>query len=263
MVTVLFIELFDITQLTETHDPEDIHQFISFLYDILDAHIQLHNGIINQFVEDGVMALFGAPVAQEDHAKHACYAALSISKTLSEKAGDIKKGFGISLQVRMGINSDLVVAGTIGGEQQRIYTAVGNTIHIANRLKHLAAPGTIMISANTHKLVKDYFKLKPYPQAAKSVIELNDAAYRLIRAGAHETRFEIAGIKGFTTFVGRERTITSLLNTFDKANAGSSQVVLLFGEAGCRQVKGSAWKSRNCCLKVNVCILKANVCTMA
>ncbi len=231
-VTVLCIELFDITQLTESHDPEDIHQFISFLYHILDEHIQLHNGIINQFVEDGIMALFGAPVAQEDHAKHACYAALSIAKTLSEKAGEIEKRFGIPLQVRMGINSDLVVAGTIGGEQQRIYTAVGNTIHIANRLKHLALPGSIIISSNTYKLVKDYFKLKPYPHVAKSVTGLNDAAYQLIRSGAYESRFEVAGVKGFTKFVGREKTIRRLLNVFDKAQTGSSQVVLLFGEAG-------------------------------
>jgi class 3 adenylate cyclase/tetratricopeptide (TPR) repeat protein len=232
MVTALIIETVDITQLPETHDPEEMHQLMSFLYNILNDRIQTHNGMISQVAEDGVMALFGAPVAQEDHAKHACYAALVIRNALEIKAGEIRQKFGLPLNIRMGLNSGLVVAGTIGEGHQRMYTAIGNTIHIANKIKNLAEPNTIMVSKSTYQFVKDYFEFTSGNKSVKNQAAANDEAYQLIQVGTYDTRIEVADAKGLTKFVGRKNTISRLLNAYDKTRVGSSQVLLLYGEAG-------------------------------
>ena len=232
MVTALLIEAINSDRFNEANNPEKLHRLMSFIFNLIDDQIQAHNGMINHIGDDGLLALFGAPVAQEDHARHACYAALSIKKILEEKAVEIEKIIGLQLNIRMGLNSGLVVAGTLGGKQRRIYTAIGNTIRIANDLKNMAVPGTILVSVETQRHIKDYFKLKHFSDEVMEGKGTKDKAFQLIKAGKYDTRIEIAGIRGFTKFVGRKNTVSKLLDAFENVKNGSSQVLLLSGEAG-------------------------------
>jgi class 3 adenylate cyclase len=138
---------------------------------------------------DGVMALFGAPLAHEDHAQRACNAALAIQKDLDEFSAKIKKDYGQEFQMRIGLNSGPVVVGSIGDDLHMDYTAIGDTVNLASRMEGLAQPGTVLLSRNTHRLVKDYFDLKPMGIGSK-----RQGRAPGDRAPRHYSRLQPAGL---------------------------------------------------------------------
>ncbi|MBA4395628.1 MAG: guanylate cyclase, partial [Desulfobacca sp.] len=181
---------------------------------------------------DGVMALFGAPLAHEDHAQRACYAALAIQKDLAEYTEKIRKDYGREFRMRIGLNSGPVVVGSIGDDLHMDYTAIGDTINLASRMEGLAQPGTVLLSKDTHRLVKNYFDLKQLGPLEVKGKEDPQEAYELLKAGGAITRLEASLARGLTKFVGRETSMVSLLEAYEKVKNGTGQVVGMVGEAG-------------------------------
>ena len=160
LVTVLFADVANYTSISEKLDPEEIHQIMDGCFKILMDEIHKYEGTINQFAGDGVMSLFGAPVAHEDHAQRACHSALSIQTFIGNYGEKVKKDYGVDFKLRIGLNSGPVVVGSIGDDLRMDYTAVGDTTNLASRLESMARPGTSMVSGHTHKLAREFFEFE-------------------------------------------------------------------------------------------------------
>ena len=232
LVTVFFADVANYTALSEKLDPEEVHQVMDGCFKILMDEIHRHEGTINQFTGDGVMALFGAPLAQEEHAQKACHTALSIQKSLSEYAEKIKKDYRADFQMRIGLNSGPVVVGSIGDDLRMDYTAVGDTTNLASRMESMARPGAILVSKNTYRLSRDFFEFKPLGEIEVKGKEYPQEAFELTKMSEVETRIEAAAAKGLTRFVGRKNSMAALVEACDKAHSGSGQVAGIVGEAG-------------------------------
>jgi len=232
LVTVLFADVANFTSLSENLDPEDVHRIMDGCFKILMDEIHRYEGTVNQFTGDGVMALFGAPVALEEDAGRACHAALSIQKALGQYGGKVAKDYGVEFKMRIGLTSGPVVVGAIGDDLRMDYTAVGDTTNLASRLEGMAQPGTVLLSKNTQRLVSEYFDLKPL-----GVFEIKgkgepQEVYELLRAEGASSRLEAAAKRGLTKFVGREKSMAALMEAYEKVKAGAGQVVGVVGEAG-------------------------------
>ena len=232
LVTVLFADVANYTSMSEKLDPEDTHQIMDACFKILMDEIHKYEGTINQFTGDGVMALFGAPVAHEDHAQRACHAALSIQKALDVFEEKIKRDFGADFKMRIGLNSGPVVVGSIGDDLRMDYTAVGDTSNLASRIENMAKPGTILVSGQTHKLTENFFEFKFLGKVEVRGKEEPQQAYKLLKTGRVGTRIGAAAAKGLTRFVGRKNSLDALKEPLEEAMAGSGQVVAIVGEAG-------------------------------
>jgi len=178
------------------------------------------------------MALFGAPVAHEDQAQRACYAALSIQNTLAKYGEKLEKERGIDFKMRIGLNSGPVVVGSIGNDLRMDYTAIGDTINLASRIETTAKPGTVLVSGFTHKLVRDYFKFESLGKIQVKGKEEPQEAYELLATSEVKTRIEAAAVAGLTKFVGRRREMEILQEALERTRSGSGQVVGIVGEAG-------------------------------
>jgi class 3 adenylate cyclase/tetratricopeptide (TPR) repeat protein len=232
LVTVLFADVVNFTSLSEKLEPEEVHQIMEGCLRILMDEIHKYEGTINQFTGDGVMALFGAPLAHEDHAQRACYAALAIQKDLTEYGEKVKKDYGREFRMRIGLNSGPVVVGSIGDDLHMDYTAIGDTINLASRMEGLAKPGSVLLSRNTHRLVKDYFDLKPLGPLEVKGKEEPQEAFELVKAGGAATRLEASMARGLTRFVGRKNSMAALMEAYEKVKKCTGQVVGMVGEAG-------------------------------
>jgi len=232
LVTVLFADVANYTSISEKLDPEEVHQIMDGCFKVLMDEIHRYEGTIDKFTGDGVMALFGAPVSHEDHAQRACYAALAIQRAIEEYGEKIKKECGVEFKMRVGLNSGPVIVGSIGNDLRMDYTAIGDTTNLASRMESMARPGTVLVSADTHRMARDFFKFEPLGKVEVKGKEAPLEAYQLIEAGEVETRIEAAVARGLTRFVGRKREITALKEAFEKAKSGSGQVVGIVGEAG-------------------------------
>lgn len=232
LVTVMFADVTGFTAISEKLDPEDVHRIMDGCCRILMDEIHKYEGTINQFTGDGIMALFGAPIAHEDHAQRACYAALAIQKDLAEYGEKIRKDYDQEFKMRIGLNSGSVVVGAIGDDLRMDYTAIGDTINLAARMEGLAQPGTVLLSGNTHRLVKDYFDLKPIGPLEVKGKEEPQEAFELAKAGGAATRLEASMARGLTRFVGRENSMVILIEAYEKIKNGAGQVVGVVGEAG-------------------------------
>jgi class 3 adenylate cyclase/tetratricopeptide (TPR) repeat protein len=232
LVTVLFADVANYTAMAEKLDPEEVHAIMDGCFKILMDEIHKYEGTINQFTGDGVMALFGAPVAHEDHAQRACYATLAIRQAISEYNEKIKREYDTAFEMRMGLNSGPVIVGAIGDDLRMDYTAVGDTTNLAARMEDLAEPGTILVSQHTYRLARDFFELEGVGDVVLKGKAEAQPAYRLLQASDVKTRISASVSKGLTRFVGRRREMTILREAFDKAAAGSGQVVGISGEAG-------------------------------
>ena len=198
---------------------------------LMDA-IHKYEGTVNQFTGDGLMALFGAPLAHEDHAQRACYAALAMQKDLAEYGEKVKKDYGQEFRLRIGLNSGPVVVGSIGDDLHMDYTAIGDTINLASRMESLAKPGSLFVSRNTYKLAKNFFQFEPLGKFPIKGKEEPQEAYELLRPTEVKTRIESAMVSGLTKFVGRKKEMESLQEILEKARSGSGQVIGIVGEAG-------------------------------
>jgi class 3 adenylate cyclase/tetratricopeptide (TPR) repeat protein len=231
-VRVLFVDVSGFTSLSERLDPEEVHRLMNGAFDLMLAEVHRYEGTVNQFLGDGIMALFGAPIAHEDHAQRAVHAALGIRKALEGYQDELRSRRGISFQVRQGLNTGLVVVGSIGNDLRMDYTAVGDTTNVAARLQAAADPGRIVISEATHRLVGGYFytrSLGEFPLKGKAEPV---RAWEAISARVARTRLEVGAEGGLTPFVGRDRELQLLFECFEKAKAGHGQVVFIVGEPG-------------------------------
>jgi class 3 adenylate cyclase/tetratricopeptide (TPR) repeat protein len=232
LVTVFFADVANYTAMSEKLDPEEVHQIMDGCFKILMDEIHKYEGTINQFTGDGIMALFGAPVAHEDHAQRACYAALSIQKALEEYREKLQRDKDIDFKMRIGLNAGPVIVGSIGDDLRMDYTAVGDTTNLAARMESMAKPGTIIASRDTYRLVRDFFEFESLGKVEIKGKEEVQEVYELIKISDVETRIEAAAAKGLTKFVGRKREAEALKEAFEKAQSGSGQVVGMVGEAG-------------------------------
>jgi class 3 adenylate cyclase/tetratricopeptide (TPR) repeat protein/energy-coupling factor transporter ATP-binding protein EcfA2 len=232
LVTVLFADVANYTSISEKLDPEEVHQIMDGCFKVLMDEIHRYEGTIDKFTGDGVMALFGAPVAHEDHAQRACYAALAIQRAIEEYGEKIQKECGVEFKMRVGINSGPVIVGSVGNDLRMDYTAIGDTTNLASRMETNAKPGTVLVSSYTYKIARDFFNFEPLGKVKVKGKKEPLEAYQLIEAGEVETRIEAAVARGLTRFVGRKREIAALKEAFEKAQSGSGQVVGIVGEAG-------------------------------
>jgi class 3 adenylate cyclase/tetratricopeptide (TPR) repeat protein len=232
LVTVLFADVANFTVMSEKLDPEEVHQIMDGCFNILMNEIHKYEGTINQFTGDGVMALFGAPIAHEDHAQRASHAALSIQKAIGEYGAKIEKDCGVEFKMRIGLNSGPVIVGSIGDDLRMDYTAVGDTTNLAARMESMARPGTVFISEPTHRLVRDFFELKSMGKVEVKGKDKPQQAFELMKAGEVETRIEAAVTKGLTRFIGRKNSMAALMQAYEKTKSGAGQVFGIVGEAG-------------------------------
>ena len=233
VVTVLFADVANYTSLAEKLDPEKVHEIMDGCFRILMDEIHRYEGTINQFTGDGVMALFGAPLAHEDHAQRACYAALAIQRDLAEYAKKIEKDTSLPFKMRIGLNSGAVVVGAIGNDLRMDYTAIGDTTNLAARMQQAARPGETWASAATYGLVRDYFHHEPVGTVEVKGKREPQSTYRLLseRSGVY-TRFDAGLVRGVTELVGRRPEMEALHSALERAKSSQAQVVDVVGEAG-------------------------------
>jgi len=231
-VTVLFADVQGSMALSERLDPEEWYRILARFFSILAEGVQRVDGVVNRFTGDGIMALFGAPVAQEDHAQRACYAALRLRRSLEAYARDLRTARGIDLAVRMGINSGDVVAATLGRDGPTAYTAIGHTVHLAGEMERLAEPGRILISERTAALVEGYFRLVDRGLLAPRSRGPAIRAFELAGVGAFHTRLERSSSHGLLRFVGRTTEMAVLEDGLVAARAGRGAVIGVRGEIG-------------------------------
>jgi class 3 adenylate cyclase/tetratricopeptide (TPR) repeat protein len=231
-VTVLFADLKDSTELIRGLDPEAAQQLLDpAIHHMMDA-VHRFEGTVNQVLGDGIMALFGAPIAHEDHALRACYAALAMQEAMRAYTEDVRRTRGLELRMRVGLNSGEVVVRAIGNDLHTDYSAVGETTHLAARMEQLATPGSIRLTTATLRLVEGLVQVTPLgPVPVKGLVEPVDV-FELIRASTIRRRFQAAAVRGLTQFVGRQQELTILQQTLAQAGTGQGQVIALVGEAG-------------------------------
>jgi len=231
-VTVLFADLKGSMELLADRDPEEARNLLDpVLQHMMDA-VHRYEGTVNQVMGDGIMALFGAPLAHEDHAVRACYAALRMQQLVKRHAEAMFRSHGVLIQIRVGLNSGGVVVRAIGSDLNMDYTAVGQTTHLAGRMEQLAAPGTIVLAPTTVQLAEGYIQVisrGPVPvRGLSEPIEVHE----LVGTGAVRSRLHAAAARGLTHFVGRDRELDELHQALERARAGHGQVVAVVGEPG-------------------------------
>ena len=233
LVTVLFADVANYTAMSERLDPEEVHRIMDGCFKILMDEIHRYDGTINQFTGDGVMALFGAPLAHEDHPQRACYAALSIQKAMGGYGEEVKKDCDVEFKMRIGLNTGLVIVGSIGDDLRMDYTAVGDTTNLAARIQASAKAGEVWMSRETRTISQDYIQNEPVGELPLKGKAEPQPVYRVIseRPGVH-TRFEAGLRRGMTELVGRHHEMEVLRGAFEKAKIGEAQVVDVVGEAG-------------------------------
>ncbi len=231
-VTVLFADVKGSMELAEQVDAEEWHRIMDRFFAILSDGVHRFEGTINQYTGDGIMALFGAPIAHEDHAQRACYAALHLTDELRRYADELRLDQGLSFAVRMGINSGEVVVGKIGDDLRMDYTAQGQTVGLAARMEQLAEPGRAYLTQHTAQLVGGFFSLRELGQSKLKGTRQPHRVYEIEGLGPMRTRLEVSRARGFSRFVGRANEIATLDAALQRATEGSGQVVGVVGEAG-------------------------------
>ena len=202
-VTVLFADLKGSMELLADRDPEEARQLLDPVLQRMMEVVHRYEGTVNQVMGDGIMALFGAPLALEDHVLRACYAGLAMQDSIKRYARELLRSQGITVQIRVGINSGDVVVRAVGSDLRMDYTAVGQTTHLAARMEQLAGPGTILLTATTASLAEGYVAVQPRgPVPVKGLHEPVEV-FELIGAGAARSRLQAAAARGLTKFVGR------------------------------------------------------------
>lgn len=232
VLTVMFSDVANFTPLSERVGPEVVHQIMDGCFRILLDETHRYEGTINQFTGDGVMALFGAPLAHEDHAVRACHAALAIQKALKPFGEDLKKRYGVDFRMRVGLNSGPVIVGAIGDDLRMDYTAVGDTTNLAARMEQMAEPGKILLTASTHRLARDFFEFRELGKKKVKGKQEEQEIFELTRVGDFSSRLDAAAARGLTPFIGRDQAIEELIRGFDKARTGAGRVLGIVGEAG-------------------------------
>jgi class 3 adenylate cyclase/tetratricopeptide (TPR) repeat protein len=232
LVTVLFADVKGSMELLADRDPEEARKILDPVLERMMEAIHRYEGTVNQVMGDGIMALFGAPVAHEDHAVRACHASLRMQETVGRYADELRRSQGIDVQIRVGLNSGEVVVRAIDSDLHMDYSAIGQTTHLAARMEQLARPGTALMTKNTLRLAEGYIEVRPLgPVPVKGLADPVEI-FEIVRAGVVRSRLQAAAVRGLTPFVGRDGELGRLRETLEKAHAGQGQIVAVSGEPG-------------------------------
>ena len=232
LVTVLFCDLVGSTAIAEKLDPEEYRDLLGEYLEVAFREVYKFEGIVNQLAGDGVMALFGAPIAHEDAPQRAVRAALGIRAALGGLNEQLRTRRGFELQARFGINTGPVVVGAVGNDLKLDYTAIGDTTNLASRMQSLAEPGTILLSETTYRRVRGFFQLQPAGVFDVKGKSEPVAAYRVLGESDATTPMAIAAARGLTALVGREAELAQLHACYQRLAEQLAQVVAVVGEAG-------------------------------
>jgi class 3 adenylate cyclase len=231
-VTVLFADVKGSMELAGQLDPEAWHRILERFFEILTEGVHRFEGTVNQYTGDGIMALFGAPIAHEDHAQRACYAALHLRETLKSYADALRIEHGLNFSVRMGINSGEVVVGKIGDDLRMDYTAQGHTVGLAQRMEALAEAGKAMLAGATIDIVQGYFALRDLGAMNVKGIDSPVRVAELEGVGRMRTRLDRSHARGLSKFVGRDEEMERLETALRRSLDGDGQAVGVMAEAG-------------------------------
>jgi class 3 adenylate cyclase/tetratricopeptide (TPR) repeat protein len=231
-ITVLFADLKGSMELLADRDPEEARTLLDPVLERMMEAVHRYEGTVNQVMGDGIMALFGAPLAHEDHAVRACYAALRMQESVKAYADEVRRSHAAAIEIRVGLNSGEVVVRAIGSDLRMDYTAVGQTTHLAARMEQFADPGTIVIAPATLALAEGYVEVTPLgPVPVKGFAEVVEV-YEVTGAGPARTRLQAGARRGLTRFVGHDVELAQLRRAQQLAGDGHGQVAAIVGEAG-------------------------------
>jgi class 3 adenylate cyclase/tetratricopeptide (TPR) repeat protein len=231
-VTILFADLKGSMELLAHRDPEEARQILDPVLERMMEAVHYYEGTVNQVLGDGIMALFGAPLAHEDHAVRACYAALRMQESIARYDRELEAAHGLRVEVRIGLNSGEVVVRSIGNDLTMDYSAIGQSTHLAARMEQLAQPGTILLTGHTARLAEGYVDVKPHPETRVKGFDAPIAVFQLAGASAIRSRLHAAAVRGFTRFIGREAEMAQLAHAGERARGGRGQLVALVGDPG-------------------------------
>ncbi len=231
-VTVLFCDVVESTALAEQLSPELMHEMMSQLLGLMAETVHRYDGTVNQFLGDGIMALFGAPVALEDHAFRAVQAALVIQETVQSFVKELRTPHDVDIRVRIGLNTGPVVVGRIGDDLRMDYTAIGDTTHLASRLQSIAQPGSVVIGETTHRLVEGHFRTESLGAVTVKGRRQPVGVFQVVGRRRRRSMFAIRAERGLTPLVGRDHEIALLHECWARAREGRGQAVAIVGEPG-------------------------------
>src|SRR3989442_7493544 len=238
-VTILFADLKGSMELLADRDPEEARKILNPVLELMMEAVHRFEGTVNQVMGDGIMALFGAPIAHEDHALRACAAALDLARELGALAEDVRRESGLEFAVRIGLNSGEVVVGRIGDDLRMDYTAQGHVVGLAARVQQLAPPGGITVTEQTARLAAGFFDFLDRGEQSLKGASVPVRVFELRGPGQIRSRLESSRARGFSRFVGRERELALLERALSETQSGRPKVVLVTAEPG-------AGKSRLC-----------------
>jgi class 3 adenylate cyclase len=231
-VTVLFADLKGSMELLADRDPEEARKLLDPVLELMMEAVHRYEGTVNQVMGDGIMALFGAPLAHEDHAVRACYAAMRMQDSIGRYTDELQRTQGVPVHIRVGLNSGEVVVRSIGSDLRMDYTAVGQTTHLAARMEQMARPGSILVTADTLRLVEGFIHSREVGPATVRGLETPVVVHELTGASAVRSRLRAAATRGLGRFVGRAREQAELERARAAAQPGHGQVVAVVGEPG-------------------------------
>ncbi|MHA7685072.1 adenylate/guanylate cyclase domain-containing protein [Cupriavidus sp. PET2-C1] len=232
-ITALFADIAGSTALIQDLDPEEARSLIDPVVALMMDSVHHYEGFVAKSLGDGILALFGAPIAHEDHALRALFAALRMRQAMRHHSDRVRLEQGIALQIRVGVHTGEVVVRSIRKDDLRTdYDPVGHTIHIAARMEGVATPSSILVSESTHRLTEGYFEFKALGRTQIKGLREPLAVYEVLRPGALRTRLQVGAHRGLARFVGREAELERLGEALELAKAGQGQIVGVVGEAG-------------------------------
>jgi class 3 adenylate cyclase/tetratricopeptide (TPR) repeat protein len=231
-VTVLFADLKGSMELLADRDPEEARKLLDPVIERMMESVHRYEGTVNQVMGDGIMALFGAPLAHEDHAVRACYAALRMQESVKRYAEEVQRTEGIPIQIRVGLNSGEVVVRAIGSDLFMDYTAIGQTVHLAARMEQMASAGSILMTADTQRLAAGYVAVKSLGPVEVKGLKNPVEVFEITGVGSVRRSLDASVARGLTRFVGRDEEIDQLRKALARATQGHGQVVAAVGEPG-------------------------------
>jgi len=233
-VTVLFADVKGSMDMAEQQDAEQWRRIMQGFFSILADEVRRFEGTVDKFTGDGIMAVFGAPIAHEDHARRACYAALRMLDDIAEYAAELRRKHGLSFSARIGVNSGEVVAGAIGGEGdgEGEYTAIGHTVGLAQRMEALAEPGKAYLTESAAELARGFFELEDLGEFEIKGSSRPVRVFELAGVGSARSRLDLSRERGFSRFVGRDAEMAALEEALERATAGEGAAVGIVAEPG-------------------------------
>jgi class 3 adenylate cyclase/tetratricopeptide (TPR) repeat protein len=231
-VTVLFADLKGSMELLADRDPEAARRLLDPVLERMMAAVHRYEGTVNQVLGDGIMALFGAPLAHEDHAVRACYAALAMQEAIRRYTEELRHAHAIEVQIRVGLNSGEVVVRAIGNDLHMDYSAIGQATHLAARMEQLAIPGSIQLTAETLRLAEGLVQVKPLGPIPVKGLSYPVEVFELVGAWPARTRLQAFAARELTRFVGRQAELEAIRHAFEQAGVGHGMLMAVIGEPG-------------------------------